>query len=77
MIQDTNAEDLASLGQLAVHAQVGFARLQFTGGVVMGKDHGCRPVGNDVGEDLARMNWALIEQTNGDDAFFYHLIGAV
>src|SRR3990172_6704364 len=45
--------------------------------MVMGKDHGCRTVGDDIGEDFSWMNLTSIKQSHGDNTLLNNLIGAV
>ena len=69
VIQHAQAEDLGGFGQLLVRAQVSLAWLHIAGGMVVGEDHRGGAVGDDVGEDLARVHRAAIKQSDCHDAF--------
>ena len=43
----------------------------------MGANHGCRAIGYDIGENLARMNRSLIEEAHRHDTRFDDFVGAV
>ena len=68
LVQNSYAEDLGGLDKLFVNLQVGVAGLQVTGGVVVGEDDGGGPVGNDIGEDLAWVDLAPVQQADCDDS---------
>ena len=61
MIQNTETENLTGFGQLVMYAPVGLARLEIAGWVVVRENHGSGPVGDDIGEDLARVYRAFVE----------------
>ncbi|MCL0088672.1 hypothetical protein M1N87_02520, partial [Dehalococcoidia bacterium] len=74
MVQNTESEYLPGVRQPIMHTKVGFAGLGVAGRMVVRKDHSGRAIGNDIGEDLARVNRALIEKANSDNTFLNNLI---
>lgn len=74
MVQNTESEYLPGVRQLIMHTKVGFAGVAVAGRMVVRKDHSGRAIGNNISEDLARVNRALIEKADSDDAFLNNLI---
>ena len=77
MIQNTKAENLTGLCQFLVNAEIGFARLWFTGRVIVREDYRCRAVGDDIRKHLARMNGTFVEKANRNHALRNDFVGAV
>lgn len=77
MVENTQAEDLGSFGELVVYAEVVVAGAKVAAWVVVCEDDGGGAVGDHVSEDFAGVNLAPIEEADGDDAFFDDFICAV
>lgn len=77
VVQNPDAEYLGGLGELLVNGEVGVAGFGVVGWVVMGEDDGGGAVGDYVGEDLARVHLAPVQQADGDDPLLDDLVRAV
>jgi hypothetical protein len=77
LVRNADSENPGSLGELAVNLEVGVARLEFPGWVIVREDDGGGLVRDHVGEHFTRVDLALVQQTNGNGALFDDLVSAV
>ena len=77
MIEHPKSENFPGFGQPVMQTQIRFAGIQFTGGMIMNKDHSGRTIGDGVRKYFPWMDRCVFQKTDGYNPFLNNLVGSI